>query len=150
MDTLKKLAGTVFVAALFGFFCWWLGGDLLSDFTHRNEKFEVVRDAEIVEAKCKSKLFVLSFCDIKAKGTGIAEGTREFGYFILGGVGDDGVSLQRAAGAGPAKDRYLTTTTGVDFLVTRIISFAILMGLIGAALIGSLFALFRGTAVDGA
>jgi hypothetical protein len=142
MDTLKKLAGTVFVALLFGFFCWWLGGDLLNDFTHRNDKFEVVRDAQIVEAKCKSKLFVLSFCDIKAKGTGIADGTREFGYFILGGVGDDRVALQRSVG--PATDRYLTTTTGIDYLVTRIISFAILMGLIGG-FIACLMALVRGT-----
>lgn len=148
MDTLKKLAGTVFVAALFGFFCWWLGGDLLNDFTHRNDKFAVVRDAEIVEAKCKSKLFVLSFCDVKATGAGIAGGTREFGYFILGGVGDDRVALQRSEGAGPAKDRYLTTTTGAEYLVTRLVSFAILMGLIGAGFIACLLALVRGTPRD--
>jgi hypothetical protein len=148
MDTLKKLASALLFATLFGFFCWWLGGDLLNDFTHRNDKFEVVRDAQIVEAKCKSKLFVLSFCDIKAKGAGITENTREFGYFILGGVGDDRVALQRTVGPGSATDRYLTTTTGVDYLVTRIISFAILMGLIGAAVVGCLLAIARGNAAD--
>jgi hypothetical protein len=144
MDTLKKLAGTLFMALLFGFFGWWLGGDLWNDFSHRGDTFEVVRDAQIVEAKCESKLFVLSFCDVKATGAGIEGGKRGFGYFLLGGVGDDRVALQRAQGPGPATDRYLTTTIGIEYLVTRVISFAIWMGLLGAIVIAGIIATIRG------
>jgi hypothetical protein len=145
MAIVKSLAAFLFMALLFGFMGWWLGGDLWNDFTHRNDKYEAVRDAQIVEAKCKSKLFLISFCDVKVRGTGVADGYREFSYFLLGGVGNDGVGLRRAQGAEPAQDRFLTTTIGLDYLITRIVSFTALMGMLGAVVIWALVAMVRGT-----
>jgi hypothetical protein len=114
-----------------------IGSDLWADFQHRNDRFEAVRDAKIISAKCKSKVFVISFCDVKAQGPnvagpGVAGNEREFNYFILGGLGDEGVGLRRAAGDGPAADRHLTTTIGIEYLTTRIVSYLVLMGFLGA------------------
>jgi hypothetical protein len=148
MGTLGRIAAFLFMAMLFCGLGWWLGGDLWHDFTHRADKFEPARDAQIVEAKCKSKLFVISFCDVKVKGAGVSGGEREFSYFLLGGVWGDSVAAQRSAGPGPAKDRYLTTTIGIDYLITRIVSFAVLMGLIGAVVIAALIAVIRGKPID--
>jgi hypothetical protein len=119
---------------------WLLSGDLWSDFRHRNDKFEAVRDAKIVSAKCKSKLFIMAFCDIKAQGAGVPGNEREFTYFIIGGLGDEGVGLRRSEGAGAPASRYLTTTMGIDFLTTRIVSYVIMMGMLGAICVGLLMA----------
>jgi hypothetical protein len=146
MDLLKKLAAFLVVAVLFGFFGWWLGPDLRGDFSHRNDAFESVNDAQIVEAKCKSKLFLISFCDVKATGAGVSGGLREFSYFLIGGLGNEGVGLRRSKGGGPVASRYLTTNIGIDYLIRRIGSFAILMGLMGAALVGCFVAIVRSNA----
>ncbi len=140
MTIVKNLLGVLFMLAVFGFMGWMLGGDLWADFQHRNDTFENVRDARIVSAKCKSKLFVISFCDVKAQGASISGNEREFSYFILGGLGDEGIGLRRAQGSGLATSRYLTTTTGIDYLTTRIVSFVVLMGILGAIVVGLLLA----------
>ncbi len=139
MTIIKRLLAFLVMLGLFGFMGWWLSGDLWADFQHRNDTFEDVRDAKIVSAKCKSKLFVISFCGVKAQGAGVPGNEREFSYFILGGLGDEGIGLRRTAGSGPAASRYLTTTTGIDYLTTRIASYLILMGLLGALVVGCLF-----------
>jgi hypothetical protein len=144
MAIVKSLAAFLFMALLLGFMGWWLGGDLWNDVTHRNDKYEEVRDAQIVEAKCKSKLFLISFCDVKVRGTGVVDGYREFSYFLLGGVGNDGVGLRRTQGAEPAQVRYLTTTIGLDYLITRIVSFVVLMGMLAAVVVWMLVVMVRG------
>ena len=139
MTIIKRLLAFLFMLGLFGFMGWLLGGDLWADYQHRNDTFENVRDAKIISAKCKSKLFVISFCDVKAQGPSVPGNEREFSYFILGGLGDEGIGLRRSAGSGPVTSRFLTTTTGIDYLTTRIVSYLILMGLLGAAVVGCLF-----------
>ena len=135
MNTLKMTAAFLVLAGLFGFMGWLFGVDLKEDFVHRGDIFEVVRDAEIVEARCKTKLFVFSFCDVKAKGAGVAGGVREFNYFVFGGLGEERVTLKRAQGVGPGTSRFLTTSVGMDYLTTRIVSYAVMMGVFSWMLI---------------
>jgi hypothetical protein len=140
MANIKRVLGFLFMLAVFGGIGWLLSGDLWSDFQHRNDKFDAVGDAKIVSAKCKSKLFVMAFCDIKAQGTGVPGNEREFTYFIIGGLGDDGVGLRRSEGGAPPASRYLTTTMGIEFLTTRIVSYVAMMGILGAICVGLLLA----------
>jgi hypothetical protein len=144
METLKRLLAALFILVLTGFFGWWFGQDLWADFQHRAAQFEPVRDARITEAKCKSKLFVIAFCDIKATGASLAGGRAEFSYFMLGGAGDDPIGLQRVTGPGAATTRYVTTTYGIEHFWSRVISFAVLMGVLLAVIGAGVVAFVRG------
>lgn len=144
MKVVKLGLAALFFLALTGFLGWLVGKDLWADFQHRNAQFEPARDARITEAKCKSKLFIIAFCDIKAAGNSIPGGNTEFNYFMLGGVGDDSIGLQREKGAGAPATRYLTTTYGIDHLWSRIISFVILLGFMIALIFGGLIGYMRG------
>jgi hypothetical protein len=140
---MKKLLAGLFFLAITGILGWLVGKDLWADFQHRNAQYESVRDARITEAKCKSKLFVIAFCDIKATGTLLPGGSIELNYFILGGIGDEPIGLQRAKGPGAPTTRHVTTNYGMDHLVTRIVSFLVMLGFMIALAVGGLIGFMR-------
>lgn len=139
----KLLLASAFFWLLTAFFGWWMGGDLWADFQNSNAKLEPARELRITEAKCRSKLFVISFCDIKYSGPGVPGGSREISYLIAGGVGDASLSLQRVAGAGATAIRHVTTDYGMANLTNRIVSFGVLMLLLLAMSVGGIITAFR-------
>ena len=83
---MKSLLASLLFLVAFGFLGWLFGADLLADIQHRESKYAVARDITITEARCKSKLFVIAFCDFKLNG---ATDRKELNYFVLGGVSDE-------------------------------------------------------------
>jgi hypothetical protein len=140
---MKQLLAGLFFLVCTGFLGWLVGKDLWADFQHRNAQYESARDARITEAKCKSKLFVIAFCDIKATGTLLPGGSIDLNYFLLGGVGDEPISIQRAKGPGAPATRHVTTNYGIEHLTARIVSFIVLLGFMLALTFGGLIGFLR-------
>lgn len=135
---MKKIFAFLVMAALVGFFSWWLGPGLANDYTARSGTLVPAQDLRISEAKCRTKLFVISFCDIKTEGASDAQ-KQELSYLIFGRLGGEGVSLLRSQ-ENPA---ILTSTVGIDYFWNRVISFLALVGLLSLLLIGSVIAMVR-------
>ncbi len=129
----------LFMAGLVGFFCWWLGPGLISDYGLRNETLVPVTDMQITEAKCRSKLFVISFCDIEAEGPRQGE-KNELSYLILGSMGGENVGLLRSL----EHPDVVTSNIGIDYFWNRVASFIVFGGLLAALVIGGIIGMARG------
>ena len=144
MAKFKLLLASAIMFAITGFFVMWLGPDLKSDFQNRSAHFEPARDVRITQARCRSKLFVISFCEISLSGKNVPGGKQEISYLIFGGLGDEPIGLMRTATPGAGGQHAFSTRIGMDYLTNRIISFAVFVVLLGALCVGGLIALFRG------
>ncbi|MGH6815944.1 MAG: hypothetical protein ACREC6_09580, partial [Hyphomicrobiaceae bacterium] len=113
-----------------------LGPVLWDDFNIRNDPIAVVRDMRITEAKCRTRIFVVTLCDIKMTDAAGSANTREFNYLIVGGLGDETVMPQRSQGPSP----ILTTNIGMDYLINRLVSFVAVMVCLAAIALGGLVA----------
>jgi hypothetical protein len=100
---------------------WLIGFDLWEDFRQRHAQFEPVREARIIEARCKTGLFVAAFCTIRATGAPRPEGRVDLRYFLIGWSSDDRpLALLRANGPEAPPLRHITTTYGIEHLGARI------------------------------
>jgi hypothetical protein len=132
----------LFLAAMIAF-VWLIGIDLWADYRQRHAEFEPARDARIVEARCKTGLFVAAFCNIRAIGPSLP-GTRvDLRYFLIEWAGDNApIALLRANGSEPPALRHITTSYGMEHLTARIASFvlleAIMLSFVLAPLVGFL------------
>jgi hypothetical protein len=133
---MKLVLAGIFFLALAGFFGWLLGPPLIDDVALRGQKLAVAPDVRIADARCRSKLFVFSLCDMKLQ-VGGGSGMREVNYFIVDRLGGAQVVAMRSPGPQPV----LTTNIGMDHLTNRLVSFAALMLLCGG---GGLFAVVQG------
>ena len=106
---------------------WLVGFDLWKDFRQRHAQFEPAGDARIIEARCKTGLFVAAFCTIRATGASLPENRVDLRYFLIGWSGNDRpLALLRANGPEAPSLRHITTTYGIEHLSARIASFAVL------------------------
>lgn len=117
---------------------WMFGPPLWQDLQLRGERLEAVADGRITEAKCRSKLFVVTWCDVDYDRGG-AKGS--FAYLLFGQLGGERVGLQHAPGASDA----LTTTLGMDYLLDRVIAFIVFMGLMIGLTFGGILMMRRKT-----
>lgn len=136
---MKIALSTLFMLVLVGFFIWWLGPRLVNDFSARADHFAPITDMRIAEAKCRSKLFVISFCDIKTEGPAQGE-KHQLSYLILGSLGGERVSLLRSQ----EHPQLLTSNIGVDYFWNRVLSFAVFVGLLGALVVGGIVSMIGG------
>ena len=130
----------IFFAALFMALCggilgYLIGPPILADLRANRATLEPARTLTIKEARCRSKLFVLSFCDVKYDGASKGE----LNYFILSNMGGEPIQLLSPKG----KPGPVTSNIGVDYLTNRIVSFVILEGFMAALVIGGLMSLLR-------
>lgn len=130
---MKLILSVLFFLLLGGFFIWVFGPDIASDYKVDSKELQESRDYKVDKASCKSKVFVISTCEINVSH--ISDGsTKEFNYFILNSLGGESVyPLVSNNGA-------LTTNIGIDYFWNRVI----VLLLIGLFLfIAPLFALFK-------
>jgi len=124
---MRQLWPSLLFLVVGGALVWLIGIELWGDYQVRNGQFEGVQDARIAEARCKTHLFVASFCDIRAAGTSLPGGRLDLRYFLLGSTDASApIALLRASGPEPAALRHVTSTYGMEHLTTRIVSFAVL------------------------
>ena len=125
--------GAVFFLALMAFLVWLLLPSLITDFSSRADTYNLTADEKVVEAKCRTKLTMISLCDIKLVNSKSGE-TSEFNYLIGGSVGGEFVTPIRFNSGSQA----LSTSTGLEHLNNRLAMFGgfllfLLMMLFGLA-----------------
>lgn len=133
---MKGFFSALLFAALAAGLGWMFGPPLWQDLRLRGEKLVAVADGRITEAKCQSKLFVVTWCDVNYDRGG-ASGS--FAYLLFGRLGGERVGLQRAPGASGA----LTTTLGMDYLIDRVIAFIVFMALMVGLTFGGILMMRR-------
>ena len=99
-----------------------------------------VSDMQITEARCRTKVFVISFCDIKAQGLPQGE-KHKFAYLILGSMGGESVSLLRSQ----EHTEIVTSNIGIDYFWNRVATFVVFVGLLAALVIGGIIGILRGS-----
>jgi hypothetical protein len=124
---LRQLWPSLLFLVVGGGLVWLIGMDLWADYRLRDAQFERVQDARIAEAQCKTRLFVMAFCDIRAAGAALPGGRLDLHYFLLGDTdANSPIALLRASGPEPVALRHVTSTYGMEHLTTRVMSFAVL------------------------
>ena len=118
---------------------WLLTPTLWSDYQIAGAEKLVASDVQIEEAECSTRLFVISFCTIKMRPDGAKEAI-EHRYLLFGRLGGEKVSVMRSLGGAET----LTTNIGMDYLTNRIISWFVMMGLLGLLVGFGLFGMVAG------
>ena len=116
---MKNFFAAIVLIAVAGFFGWWMGPSLWTDYNLRGQTLEAARDATITKASCKTKLFVISFCDVTYKDQA---GEHDLAYLILGLDSDEQIAMLRAK----QSPQIMTTSLGMSYFTDRVISFAAL------------------------
>jgi hypothetical protein len=128
---------TVGPLALFGVFAlligslagllWWLGPNLVRDW--RIGDAAVAGDVRIEEARCRSRFFVLQFCNVTLAEDGTATAAkRTLWYVYLGTGGSDRVVVALRSRSDPA---LLSTDLGQEQLLSRSAALALAVSLLG-------------------
>lgn len=104
------------VAVLFGGFLLWSDGpEALSNLTV--DQSELVRSSHhrIIEAECRTKVFIISSCSVRGQHVTSGEETF-FSYTLFGRMAGESVQIMTVPKTG-----YLTTSTGVDHAINQMI-----------------------------
>lgn len=126
------------------FITWWIGLGIWDDYRMRDAQLERIPDARIAKASCSTRLFVMSFCEIRANGASLPGGRIELNYFLLGDTdASTPIALLRAKGPEPPALRHVTSTYGMEYLTSRIVSFALLELVMLAFVVAPLIGLLR-------
>jgi len=142
-NVVRQLWPSLLFLVLGGGLVWLIGIGLWGDYQLRDAQLDRIQDARIAKASCSTRLFVISFCEIRADGASLPGGSIELNYFLLGDTdASSPIVLLRARGPEPAPLRHVTSTYGMDHLTSRIVSFAVLevfmLALIVAPVVGLL------------
>jgi hypothetical protein len=122
----KIVAGLVLIAAV-GLLSWPVAPTLWSDLQLRNQPLVEATDINVSDGKCRTKVFVLSFCEIEF--TDAAQSRHSFYYFITAMSSNESFAILRS----PQNTALYTTSLGMAYLANRAASF--LAGLTILALI---------------
>lgn len=113
MKFMKALLATLFFGAIAVFFVWFMGPAIWKDFRTDASTLVPAVEHRVTEAKCRSRVFVVTTCDVELTNVTTSE-TTDFDYLIFGRMGGESVyGLQSADG------KTLTTNTGMDNLTNR-------------------------------
>lgn len=113
----RAILGGIFLLAIFGFLGWLLAPALWTDWQIRDQPLVEARDVQVTEAKCRTKLFVLSFCDVEF--TDATSQKHSFFYFIAGMNSGETVSIMRSG----SDSSVYTTSLGMAYFYDRLLSF---------------------------
>jgi hypothetical protein len=126
---------------------WWLGPDLLRDW---RAGFDVVeaRGARIETARCRSRLMIVTVCDITIAGPAAGAARQTLWYFFIDSVGREPiVPLQPRSASGPDPDpETVTTNLGLDKFHHRLLALALVVGLLAFCIVLSVQVVLQGLA----
>lgn len=134
---MKAFLAALFFGAFGVFFVWFMGPSVWKDFQTDESKLVPALEYRVTEARCKSRVFVVTTCDIELTHMTTNEAV-DFDYLIFGRMGGESVyGLQSADG------KTLTTNTGMDNLTNRIISLIAFIVLVFGLALAGIKAMFR-------
>jgi hypothetical protein len=136
-------------ALLFGLLAgavWWLGPDLARDWRMSGEVVEA-RGARIEEQRCRSRVMVFSVCDVTfLAGPDAGEQRRTLWYFFIGRSESGPIALVRPKGSPGGDASEITTDLGLERFYSRLVAFALIVGLIAICITLSMQVLRQGMA----
>jgi hypothetical protein len=137
---MKLILAILFFSGAVLFWGWVYGPALLNDFNiHRNETTDA-RDMRIDEARCRSKLFIVSWCTISYSP--VTSARRNIGgleYFFIEHIGNQPVRLLRSTG----DSSILTSDLGLTYFSSRIFALLLIGGLYAAGMVSAIIQLMR-------
>lgn len=131
-----------FLAALFfgaiGFFLLWLmGPSIWQDFRTDQDKLVPAFEYSVTEARCKSRVFVVTSCDVELTNKATNEEI-DFDYFMFGRLGGESVY-----GLKSVDGQTLTTNIGMEYVTNRLITMIIFTLFCLAMVVGGILAMFK-------
>lgn len=129
---IKRLLGGLVALALIVAAGYFLAPSLWSDFQHRGDEFAAATDVSLKDGSCRTKLFVVNFCDMELAGTGLPEGSRHNIYLTMFNE-KDSLEVLRST----TDPTYVTTDFGMDALWTRVGTFIAIVGFLLVWLVGA-------------
>ncbi len=127
-QTIGPLSAIGLFALLFGLLAgalWWLGPDLARDW--RIDDVVEAGGARIEELRCRSRLVLISVCDVAFVDERSAEASRRtLWYFFIDRVGQEPIALLRSK-SDPAA---ITTNLGLDKFYHRLLALILIVGLL--------------------
>ena len=112
----------------------WLWGPLiLKDYQLSGQSLQPTTAFAVTDARCKTKVFFLSSCDVTLEPSAGRGAKQEFDYFILGRMGGESVYPM----VDPATNA-VTTNIGVEYITNRILMLVLLSGFLFVLGIGAL------------
>jgi hypothetical protein len=126
----------------------WLGPDLARDWRIGGEVVEA-RGARIEQARCRSRLVLVTVCDIAFLDERAATPAREtLWYFFIDTAGREPVVLVRPKSGGDAA--ALTTNLGLDKFYHRLLALVLIVGLLLFCIALTVQVVFQGHATRAA
>jgi hypothetical protein len=126
MERLKNIGWALLCLGFAAVFAFIWGRDVVADLAHRNDAFEQAATYRLTEGKCRSKMFVISNCELKLRDTASGK-TLEKEYFMLGNYGGTSISILKST----SDPTYLTTSMGREQLWNRVLLIFVPIGLFG-------------------
>lgn len=147
--TIGAMSAFGLFALLFGLLAsavWWLGPDLARDWRMGGEMV-AAQGARIEEQRCRTRLMVVNVCDVTfLVGAGPGEQRRTLWYFFIGRSETGPIALVRPKGSLNGDASEVTTDLGRDKLYSRLLAFALIVGLIAICIALSVQVLRQGMA----
>lgn len=112
---------------------WLFGPSLMTDTQLRGARL-VPANLTLKEAKCRSKVFIVSFCEVSLTrgGTDLPD----MNYLIVSNLGGETIQILE-----DPQSKQITSSIGLDYYWNRVVSFAVTMLIFFG---GGLFGLFSG------
>ena len=114
MGPMKMALAIVFCLLLSTFAFWLWAPSIWADLMLRGGKLERSPHYVIDEARCRTRAFVISVCDITLKPAAGGPGI-EFDYLILGKLDGEPVHI-----LAPDTGGQVTTNIGIDYAINRL------------------------------
>ena len=123
-------------ALLFGglalLFPYWFGQTLLRDVLARNDETQTAAELQVTRASCRTFFFLVTTCRVVVQDKG--SDVRTLDYAISGPIARNDITAQRSR----TSPGQLTTSLGREFLVNRVVTFLVWMGLLITLFIGGI------------
>jgi hypothetical protein len=152
-DTMGPKSSVGIFVLLFGLLAGalaWLGPDLVRDWRIGGEVVEA-RGGRIEQARCRSRLVLVTVCDIAFVDERAAAPTREtLWYFFIDTAGREPIVLVRPKAATGADATAITTNLGLDKFYHRLLALVLIVGLLLFCIALSAQVVFQGHATRAA
>jgi hypothetical protein len=146
-STIGPLSSFGLFALLFGLLAgalWWLGPDLARDWRIDGEVVHA-EGARIEEARCRSRLFLLTACDITVLDERRADPSRRtLWYFFIDRAESESIVLVRPKSAPRSDPQAITTNLGLDKLYHRLLALTLIVALLMICIALSIQLLWQG------
>lgn len=134
---MKAFLAALFFGAIGVFLVWFMGPSVWQDFQTDESKLVPALDYRVTEAKCKSRVFVVTSCDVELTNQ-VTNEEVDFDYFMFGRFGGESVY-----GLKTIDGETLTTNIGMEYATNRLMTLIVFALFCMAMVAGGIMAMFK-------